>query len=76
MGNKRQVSQDIPGALCFSFTNGPSEPKKAKRSTFTADRKEEVAGVRKVGACFRCQLMKIPVSLGTALQTDHQTLMM
>ena len=54
-------SFDPPAFACFlSSTLEPAGP--PKRSAFNRQRKIEVARVRRLGACLRCQLRKISVS--------------
>lgn len=58
---KRRVApQTIPGCLTLSLADTTS--RKPKRAKFESKRKDEVANVRKVGACFRCKQLKISVS--------------
>lgn len=51
----------------FAFTCFPSDParpegRKKKRRDFTESRRQEVAQIRKAGACLRCRIRKTPVS--------------
>lgn len=49
----------IPG--CRTFTYAQSIPTKCKRSKFNAHRRQEVATVRRLGACLRCRGLKMSV---------------
>ena len=58
---KRRVApQAIPGCLTLSLADTATP--KPKRAKFESKRKDEVASVRKIGACFRCKQLKISVS--------------
>jgi hypothetical protein len=50
----------IPG--CSTLSLSSTATPKSKRAKFEPKRKNEVANVRKVGACFRCRQLKISVS--------------
>lgn len=49
---------DKPGYMTLEFTD-----RKRKRAKFDDAGRSKVAGVRKKGACMRCRLLKIPVSI-------------
>lgn len=51
---------DIPRDMTLDFTD---RKYKRKRATFDDAGRAKVAGVRKKGACMRCRLLKIPVSI-------------
>jgi len=51
---------DIPGYMTLDFTDRKG---KRKRANFDDASGAKVAGVRKKGACMRCRLLKIPVSV-------------
>ena len=57
---KRKAPDTIPGCLTMKSTEAQSP--KLKRSKFQPERKEEVAKIRRIGACLRCRHLKIPVS--------------
>ncbi|KAL2038935.1 hypothetical protein N7G274_008275 [Stereocaulon virgatum] len=50
----------IPG--CSTLSLSSTATSKSKRAKFEPKRKREVANVRKIGACFRCRLLKISCS--------------
>ncbi|KAF2652474.1 hypothetical protein K491DRAFT_47056 [Lophiostoma macrostomum CBS 122681] len=65
--SKRQLTR-LPGYFCFSSTTlQPSDPR--KRSSFDTSRRQEVAKVRRLGACLRCRLLKRPCSGGNPCRT-------
>ncbi|KAL6722040.1 hypothetical protein ACLMJK_001145 [Lecanora helva] len=51
----------VPGSLVFTAT-GTTTPA-AKRSKFQPERRKEVAKIRAQGACMRCKILKLAVSL-------------
>lgn len=55
----------IPEFSVVCFPSNPSKPEgiKKKRRDFAEKRRLEVALVRKTGACFRCKMRRISVSL-------------
>lgn len=60
---KRSHLKGIPGHMCFSFAlQGLASP--STRSTTEARRKRQpqITRLRKLGACFRCRLLKLQVS--------------
>ena len=57
---RRKHSEAIPGCLIINSTE--AQGPKLKRSKFQPGRKEEVAKIRRIGACLRCRQLKISVS--------------
>lgn len=53
--NKRFKTRSVPEHLCFSFALG-GRVEKRKR-----DRQDEINQMRKIGACFRCKVLKLRV---------------
>lgn len=53
----------FPGYMTFSLAN--PMPIRPKRSKFNAHRRQEVAQIRRLGACLRCRGLKISCSQGT-----------
>lgn len=47
---------------CFPSDPARPEGRKKKRRDFTESRRQEVAQIRKAGACLRCKIRKTPVS--------------
>ena len=74
---KRRTSPDaIPG--CLTIKPIEAQGPKLKRSKFQPERKDEVAKIRRIGACLRCRHLKISVSwvllylyCGTRQQIDY-----
>ena len=59
--------QRFPGLSTFS--TGFLEKPKRKRAKFDTQSREKVAKIRKIGACLRCRVLKIPVKSPTLLCT-------
>ncbi len=57
---RRKSSEAIPG--CLTIKSAEAQGPKTKRSKFQPGRREEVAKIRRIGACLRCRQLKIPVS--------------
>jgi hypothetical protein len=61
---KKSVQLDaLPGMFCFKINS--NAPTMQQYSKYSAARLEEVQQMRDLGACLRCRLLKIPVSLYT-----------
>lgn len=62
---KRQRYQQsaISGGVFQCFTIDGDDVNLHRRSKFSDERKEEVKGIRRKGACLRCRLLKRAVSL-------------
>lgn len=60
---KRKVESihNIPGLSAFHAEN--TQESRRKRSKFDEKRREEIASIRKRGACIRCRYNKLPVAI-------------
>lgn len=58
---RKNATNDIPGCFTLQLAN-PSEPTR-KRAKFEDQGRKKVAKVRRRGACMRCRVLKIPVSI-------------
>ena len=57
---RRKAPDAIPG--CLTLQPSEAQGPKPKRSKYQLERKEEVAKMRRIGACLRCRQLKISVS--------------
>ena len=56
---RQRKAQKLPG--CSVFDSAAPEEPRVSRAKFKEDRREEVALIRKRGACLRCRYLKLPV---------------
>jgi hypothetical protein len=63
---RRKCRQEATAGLFACFTLDGSDVNLHRRSVFSSERKEEVKGIRRRGACLRCRLLKRAVSLSSA----------
>ena len=66
---KRRAAPEIPG--CSTINLGNAKRSKPKRKNFEPKRREEVANVRKVGACMKRRQLKISVSFDIHRSIDY-----
>lgn len=68
-GKDRNSSLNSAG--CSTLNIGNVTELKRKRAKFDESRRKKVANVRKKGACMRCRLLKISVSLFRCVKRAH-----
>lgn len=72
---KGSMAEDVDSkskfsVICFSSDPARPEGKKKKRRDFTERRRQEVAQIRKAGACLRCKIRRTSVSLTEILDSS------